>query len=149
MRPVNDDSPETPTSDGLDPSEYAVPDIVLELLVTVVNKAEFDIGVTLTVGGLMVSGQLTGRDRYAKRVTQSLRTVTGSGKPIADAVAEGLFASSDEDDEADDEKPPPLYIHLTDVSISSSAQGHVEFDAWRGKLASVDGWAFGARKRVT
>ena len=88
-------------------------------------------GITLLVGGMLVSGYLTTSEAYCqgtfRRDADFIRALVArlTGEPV----------STEE---------PPLYIHLRDVQIWSSPLGratHVPW--WRGRLRSVDGFALG------
>ena len=88
-------------------------------------------GITLLVGGMLVSGYLATSEAYCqgtfRRDADFIRALVArlTGEPV----------STEE---------PPLYIHLRDVQIWSSPLGratHVPW--WRGRLRSVDGFALG------
>jgi hypothetical protein len=48
-------------------------DHLLRFLVTIVDKADFEVGVTLNVGGLLGSGLPVGYDKYAEGVVSQLK----------------------------------------------------------------------------
>jgi hypothetical protein len=53
-------------------------DHFLRFLVTIVDKADVEVGVTLNVGGLLVSGPLVGYAKYAEGVVSQLKEAGGS-----------------------------------------------------------------------
>jgi len=88
-------------------------------------------GITLLVGGMLVSGYLTTSEAYCqgtfRRDADFIRALVArlTGEPV----------STEE---------PPLYIHLRDVQIWSSTFGRAtRVPWWRGRLESVDGFALG------
>jgi hypothetical protein len=63
---------------GETPEPPPGPDHFLRFLVTIVDKADVEVGVTLNVGGLLVSGLLVGYDKYAEGVVSQLKEAGGS-----------------------------------------------------------------------
>lgn len=109
------------------------------------------IGVTLSSGGLLVSGDLVGAAAFGEAFREGLI----AGAP-SDAWASGLRGVFDEAADAaapveSEAEPPPeqevLYIHLRDVTFWSPGGGSMRTGAgvwWRAKLSSVDGFSLGA-----
>jgi hypothetical protein len=58
---------------GETPEPPPGPDHFLRFLVTIVDKADVEVGVTLNVGGLLVSSLLVGYDKYAEGVVSQLK----------------------------------------------------------------------------
>jgi len=121
-------------------------DWYLQSLVDGVNGSDAEFGVTLTVGGLQVSGQLV------------------SGHRWFDAFA-GTIANAAEEDErqgimdnlslpremylVDDQKPKyPGFLHLRNAQFylptNSPGIPTAQGTWWRGRIASVDGWHLGS-----
>ena len=64
-------------------------DHFLRVLVTVMDNTDFEVGVTLNVGGLLVSGLLVGYDKYIEGVVSQLRRAGGSKE--ANMFVEEIF----------------------------------------------------------
>lgn len=140
-----------------------VADLTLDqdpLLVVLVRLAhrELEMGMTLTVGGLLVSGTLVGGRKYFEGVANQFRNAPGGTPGVGAAVAEAfdgvaveLYGSrtqgeSNNDGEGDEASEQDLrigFIHLRDVRVLDP-QGHSATGAWwRGRLSAVDGFMFG------
>jgi hypothetical protein len=137
----------------------AEPDILLRNLVSLVNNVKDgsvlidEIGLTLHVSGLIVSGDLISYENYLAGLAALLR---GNGSPDSQAVREA-FASTFEllaydnevtgtgaESDRPDETPAPSYIHLRAATIDSPAHpGYFPRTLWRGRLAHVSAWSMG------
>ena len=93
-------------------------DHFLRFLVTIVDKADFEVGVTLNVGGLPISGPLVGYAKYVEGIVSQSRAAGGSKE--ANAFLEEAFKryaevfNSDEggDDPASQLDMGTPYVHL-------------------------------------
>lgn len=121
-------------------------DPFLATLVETVNSPRTNISfaITLTVGGLVVSGNLISRRRYLEAFR---KFVDGWKKGLKDAESamtlEKSFPSLLEEEPGDGS---PRYIHLGNASLSFPGQGTIPIRPgfpWRCKLTSVDGFHLG------
>ncbi|WP_145153082.1 gas vesicle accessory protein GvpU [Paenibacillus xylanexedens] len=117
-------------------------DVTLEALVRVANIG-LSIGVTLSVGGALVSGILASGKEYMESVADLFEGVNEQGEHLASIYrrfAEGVYSEAIPDD-ANIE-----FIHLKDATIY---HGTTDFNIslWRGKLSAVDGFSFGTLKK--
>lgn len=110
------------------------------------EKLDAAFGITLMVGGLVVTGQVMPRDEWitktvdgiaeesripAERVTEAWHTMMTSVEALRlDNALSGLHAD------------PRKYIHLKDVRIHCPS-GVQCAPLWRGALDRIDGWSFG------
>lgn len=137
--PSAPDAPEgTPDPSKID---WSAPDFLLLTMVELANENdEFEIGMTVWVGGGMITGTLIGRTRWVKELMQThseLRFLEG----FADS-----FAKVDEANRLDPENATPTgYIHLKNASCINGASHFpgAQNLAWRGRLSAVSGWSFG------
>jgi hypothetical protein len=134
----------------------AEPDFVLATLVSVINSLpSMEFGVTLYVGGLIVSGLAVSGHSYFNLLhdkvvgdgTDANRTAFASiFKRAGEVYPQTHGDETDDDDEAGDKKPRPTttYIHLraATVHVVGSADT-IEQDLWRGRLSQIDGWSMG------
>lgn len=121
-------------------------DWVLRSLVKSVNESGLLVGITLTVGGMLVTGTLVGGREYfedfADKVAASAEDDAGAAQ--VQAIFADLGAIYDRDPEPGE--PLPSYIHLKDVRFfSPSGQCLPDHDGawWRGRIDSVQGFMLG------
>jgi hypothetical protein len=128
---------------------WTEPDWFLGLLVNLANRADFDLTITLTVGGLLISGRVIGASRFFREVSEFVKQKAAG---ISTEVREALFDEpaqvyeKERDAEDRDDRPSPRYIHLRDARVYDAAGNRVPRDAtwWRGRLDAVDGFMIGA-----
>jgi hypothetical protein len=124
-------------------------DPLLASLVRDVNTrdAEEGLSITLTVGGVLVSGKLGSRMAYNRACMWHLDQ--GAERDSA-AVRAAFHADADAD--ADDEVSPsawPSYVHVQDVRFFDATGASVPRGRhwpsvwWRGRIGAVDGWTLG------
>ncbi|MDZ3990360.1 gas vesicle accessory protein GvpU [Pseudomonas sp. Teo4] len=117
-------------------------DDTLQHLVHLANEGGVEMGITLMVGGALVSGYLISSETYFQRVIDSVVEVSAPGEnPGVDAVAKLLA-----------ERTPPSggpiasqFIHMRDARFYNGRNDPLPTNGtlWRGKIASVDGFSIG------
>ncbi|MBZ9843987.1 gas vesicle accessory protein GvpU [Mesorhizobium sp. CA5] len=125
-------------------------DWFLQSLVDMVNTGGMTLKITLTVGGSLVSGELTSGKQYfeefGKAVADGLRE---KAPDLATQLAE-LYAShgdlyiSDPDDSTP--KTPPNFIHLKNAHIYFGPSQPIPVNEgawWRGRICEVQGFLMG------
>jgi hypothetical protein len=128
--------------------------LLLTALVGVANKvadqgSAIEISLTLTVGGLLISGTTVSRQAYYAGLAAGIRAATGNASSeFLEAFAEPLDEAAkptSPEGEPDGQKSQPVYIHLRDVQMFHAAFGSGVAKAlwWRGRLAAVDGFILG------
>ncbi len=120
-------------------------------LAMIVYYAErgIEIGITITVGGVMIGGQVISGRKYFQSTTEAYRNAD-KGDGVAGIISDtfssfaDLYPPSDATDPLENFKP--TYIHLANARWLL-ADGRVAPSAskvfWRGKLSSVDGFQHG------
>jgi hypothetical protein len=136
---------------------YGRPDNALEILVAAVNRAQsIEIGVTLHVSGIVVSGLLISGQSFFDLLGRWLaETGSSENAPIREALA-GWPAHFVEQYRADERRPddsedhgegrPPrtiTYIHMRDASVVGPGLPPLPGILWRGRLSHVSGWSLG------
>ncbi|WP_157039451.1 hypothetical protein [Aquincola tertiaricarbonis] len=133
--------------------------LLLELIEIVeVARGSLVLPVTLTVGGLQISGGLTTGRRYFDALAAQIQGAGGNaGASLlatlatqVDNLGKEAYGRVDGAPEADEVKPRPnvlqrTFVHLQDARVfvsGSTVQGGTG-TMWRGKIASVDGLFFG------
>jgi hypothetical protein len=106
-----------------------------------------EIGVTLYVGGLIISGTIIGIRRYLELFSESVRTSTGNNKELIDLVASFFDRLQIPEDKEISEafEREATFIHLRDVVIiqTSAPPQEIKIPLTRIKIASVDGFSLG------
>ncbi len=110
-----------------------------------------ELGVTLNVGGALLSGTLISGQRYFEELANQISTATGAVSEISAVISQelreyaALYADADDDDSRDepDDPPPTVYLHLAGAQFFTPGQKPLpdgEGFLWRGKIADVSGF---------
>jgi len=140
------------------------PDFILSYLVSsMVNVVGVQIGVTVLLKGMVVTGTLVGEREYLEAVTdmfsaQLRRSMAGLSKSEREAaqeafdltgLAEDFYPEEDKDEPGEDDLgvTPILHMHLKDplVLFPQPAIGFTDsvVPILRVRLTAVDGWMLG------
>lgn len=124
-------------------------DAVLLMLLTLVEEDGIEVEVSLTVGGVVISGILIGASTYYEGVTESLKLLqdTTMSKFLSkkfSSLKDAYAKQKQEDSEKDAQTFSPSFIHLKQaVYLPAKAESkHMTNTWWRGKISSVDGFSF-------
>lgn len=123
-------------------------DFFLQTLVSTVNNTDMSIGITLSVGGFLVSGQLKSGKGYfddcGKKISSLFSKDVDSAGKVEKAI-QGIGGSIyDNDGEKDDGKP--LFIHLDKVKFFNGNGQQININQgawWRGRISEVQGFILG------
>lgn len=120
------------------------------------NFAEVGIkfGITLTVGGTAITGQIIAGRTFAKLMADQIHSATsgleseGIGAHIA-SIYEAIQSSLavPEPRPSDWAPPPSDFVHLEDATIFHGGD-ETRLGLWRGRLSEVQGYSFGELKRA-
>lgn len=150
---AEDISEDTENEDGVRSVIIAdAKDWFLQSTIESVIAAGVEIGVTLTVGGSIVSGTLISGKTYFKELGEVLagasqeegdmQSVLGSSWAKYSAIYEKP------EDAPDDWRPGPVgFIHLRNARYYAPGQGALPTNQgvlWRGKLSAVDAFSIGS-----
>ena len=126
---------------------FAVPhDWFLQSLVNMANNG-IEVGVTLQVSGLLVSGVLTGGKAYFEGFAEDFSG--GLNDPeVAESVRSSFAKFGDIYKKEDgDEPPPPQYIHLKNARFFNTSGNPIPGNKgvwWRGRISEVAGFTLGS-----
>jgi hypothetical protein len=133
--------PDTPQTD------WTQPDWFLQTLVNLANTGDgnIEIGMTLLVGGFLVSGKMVGGGKYfdgfARDLASSLADQTNAEK------IRTSFSQFGEIYKTDAVNPPSTaYVHLMEARFFNTAGNPIPANRgvwWRGRLAEVSGFMIG------
>jgi len=119
-------------------------------LVGIVNRSNGEFAITLTVGGMLISGLLTGGKRYHEEFAEQFLKGMGDLEPeTSEPIKEffkgfgAIYARQE-----GDEMPEPLttFIHLREARFFVPGAAPVPANGgvlWRGRLVKVDGYHLG------
>jgi hypothetical protein len=124
-------------------------DWFLQSLVDSVNGTTAEIGLTLQVSGLLVSGTLVSGDRYFEGFAEAVAAAKADDKESAE-THRAAFAKYGEQykQRPEDEgiKPRPLYIHLKDARFYTPGAKPLPGNKgvwWRGRISEVSAFILG------
>jgi hypothetical protein len=128
-------------------------DWLLAAVVDLVNKLPITIGVTLNVGGLVISGQMIGVEDYFEELAKLMAT-----PKVNETLNQGLqqlfeqlssartLLNEKKKGDVEEVQKQPTFIHLKDVKMLLSNRQAIPDNSgslWRGRLSQVDGFVFG------
>ena len=128
-------------------------DCFLQSLVSIVNDEPACILITLSVGCLLISGDMIGGktyfDKFARQFKDGFRNISSE---TASTIEEAFKRLGDVYDPIQNEsqgsapRPKPHLIHLKDAQIYQSGASPAPSEKgglWRGRLEAVDGFSLG------
>jgi hypothetical protein len=128
-------------------------DWLLQSLVSMVNDGSCSIPITLSVGGLLISGDLIGGktyfDEFARQFKDGFFEISSKTASTLEESFRRLGDVYSVTEERDDEfnRQSPQLIHLRNAQTVYSAGSAVDTSCepmlWRGRLAAVDGFSLG------
>jgi hypothetical protein len=123
-------------------------DWLLQWLVRSSNRASISIGITLSVGGSIISGKLIPHSVYFEKLAEAFSApFRQEGSHDADELHDIIMGFNvTPEPESPEEDAPFQFLHLenarTYLGTSSSIPGEPGA-LWRGKISSVDGFTLG------
>lgn len=122
-------------------------DWFLGSLVRIVTSSRISIGVTLNVGGSLISGDLVSGREYFENVGREFNESLGRG-PDAPGLFDDLAAvyKGQDDEQEEATKVVTQYIHLRGAKMYHPGQQPIPANRgiwWRGRLSAIDGFALG------
>jgi len=134
-----------------------MPDVVLRMLVGLVNDSDLEMGVTLHVSGVIVSGVLISYKSYWEEFRVLVRE---NGSPesrvareaFADTFTAAITGASlgpsgvEPGVEGEEAAPPapPNHLHLRDATVwAPGVEPTLAKTLWRGRLSHVSAWSIG------
>jgi hypothetical protein len=128
-------------------------DCFLQALVSIVNDESASIPITLSVGGLLISGAMIGGktyfDEFARQFKDGFRNVRSETASTIEEAFKRLgdvYDPIQKESQGSDPIPKPHLVHLRDAQIYPSGASPAPSEKgvlWRGRLESVDGFSLG------
>ena len=119
-------------------------DWFLQSLINIVNTEEMSFGITLNVGGLLVSGTLIGGQHYFEGFGSDFSGGDESAENLKKAFAK---YSNIYTQEKEDKQKSPRYIHLQDAQFFNTSGNPIPSNKgvwWRGRVSEVSGFMLGS-----
>jgi len=128
-------------------------DWFLQSLVSIVNNESASIPITLSVGGLLISGDMIGgkvyfnefarqfKDGFKDISSETAATIEKAFKRLGD-----VYDSIQKESQGSAPIPKPHLVHLRDAQIYLSGASPTPSEKgvlWRGRLEAVDGFSLG------
>lgn len=124
-------------------------DRALRAFAAIPERTKLELGITLSVHGIIVSGFLISEEAYfrgiAERITEDRETPSETKDLLTDFIhqlQEGLKTKSDDSERS----LLPEFIHLREAKMyPSQGKGIPSYGEalWRGRISSVDGFSLG------
>jgi hypothetical protein len=126
-------------------------DSMLTALINLTNNAGLEIGITIEVHGIIISGITIRASEYYNAVADQVgkaNTNSDIGQKVIDTMSQSYHDIAEEltKEETSDDLPDANYIHLKDVTINTP-NGLIHPPLWRTSLSSVDGFTIGQWKQ--
>ena len=151
---------------------HVLPDPLLGIYVSYIDRGLFSVKATLTVDGMVITGLLVSTAEYMRHLAESIDAAVGPETGLI--VTSGLRATAqfyeekntlDDLKRASDDRPAPtpddpqpsalevlqegprsvypMNLHLLDATIWQAGRVVTSEVAWRGRLSMVSGWSIG------
>ncbi|MGE7129146.1 gas vesicle accessory protein GvpU [Lysinibacillus xylanilyticus] len=117
-------------------------DGILATFVEITNETSIEIGLTLNVGGALISGLAVSYEKYLKGISELFKG-HGPGAEAFSKQFEDLAVESKKYAETKEVKSLPNYIHMENTKFIDAHGNIQELGYWRGKLTSIDGFIIG------
>ena len=129
-----------------------VEDPLLQYLVGLADEQQMEIGITLQVSGMLVSGMLVSLDAYMARFNEQFGGALAKSNPdIGEGYRQGaaerrLGEDSGEPSTENPALPTALFAHMKDARFFDAAGNAIplqEGALWRGRISEVSGFFLG------
>jgi hypothetical protein len=122
-------------------------DWFLQFLVNLANKNRFELDITLTVGGILISGTLVGVRQYFDELSAFFANSFDSGKN-PEVIKETFKQIGDQCAcvSPSEQTETPSYVHLKNVNFLDAQSKLIPGNEglwWRGRISEVQGFTPG------
>ena len=125
-------------------------DWFLQSLVSIANSGPLEFGITLQVGGFLVSGSLVNGATYFEGFAAQFASTFPKefAKDMQDAIGSHGAVYKKPREEEDSPLLQPTFIHLKGARFFNNSGKPIPIDKegvwWRGRLSEVSGFVFGS-----
>ena len=134
-------SPTSPSADA---------DWFLQSLVRMANESSLEIGITLQVSGMLVSGNLVSGKQYFEGFANDFASPFANDPETASAIKDSFGAYGEiygQPKEGEPDRPAPQFVHLKDARFFNTAGNPIPGNRgvwWRGRICEVGGFSLGS-----
>jgi hypothetical protein len=128
-------------------------DSFLQSLISIVNDESASIPITLSVGGLIISGDMIGGRTYfnefARQFKDGFKDISSETASTIEKAFKSLgdvYDPIQKESQGSAPIPKPYLVHLRDAQIYLAGAGQSSSEKgvlWRGRLDAVDGFSLG------
>jgi len=126
-------------------------DWFLQRLASFANEHGLEMGITLQVSGLLVSGTLVSGARYFEAIAENFSQGLARHADLARVMKEGVASFAEVYADVGGTTPPlPQYLHLKDAQFFSTTGTPVPENQrvwWRGRVSEIGGFTIGQLQR--
>lgn len=131
-------------------SPSAEADWFLQSLVSMANQSNIEIGITLQVSGMLVSGSLVSGKQYFEGFANDFVTPFANDPETANAIKDSFGAYGEiysQPKEGEPDRPAPQFVHLKNARFFNTAGNPIPGNKgvwWRGRICEVGGFTLGS-----
>ncbi|MGO3542324.1 MAG: gas vesicle accessory protein GvpU [Pseudomonas helleri] len=117
-------------------------DGLLQWIVEIIMNSDISIGISLTIGGNIVSGMLIPHKKYFEKLSEDF---SRPFDPESAAVLKERILSFIPPQHDGDDGVAPQFLHLEHAQIITVPSGALTSEGmlWRGKISAVEGFSLG------
>ena len=132
--------------------EVSQTDWFLQSLVNIAHDVNLEIGITLQVSGMLVSGNLVSGKQYFEGFATDFASAFIAHPEVAESIKNSFASYGDiynKEAEVESSQPQPLpqYIHLKNARFFNTAGNPIPGNRgvwWRGRICEVGGFTLGS-----
>lgn len=141
--------PDGYTSDDVAPKDFML-DAVLNFVHGMKDEDRGSFGLTVTLGGQVLSGRAISRTEWTEGVAAQYEASNGTKhlREVYDQVNATVTTRHEERRAADLPPRARRFLHMSDVQVDLGGGNFAVLPFWRGALKDVTGWTLGEFKAV-
>jgi len=120
-------------------------DWFLALFIDMANKNDFELGITLTSHGFLVSGILIGGQKYFDGIAEEFASAFNDAEGLKETFSD-MGKKVYDKPKNDEPANPPTFIHLKDAKFFHPNGQPIPANRgvwWRGRLSEISGFSLG------
>ncbi len=130
--------------------QVAQTDWFLQSLVAMANRSNLEIGITLQVSGMLVSGSLVSGKKYFEGFAEDFSSPFAADPEAAESIKASYSSYGElykKDADAEGVSLPPQYVHLKNARFFNTTGNTIPGNKgmwWRGRIGAVGGFSLGS-----
>lgn len=120
-------------------------DFYLQSLVNMANEHGSEFGITLVIGGTVITGTLIGGSAYFHTFADTVAAAWPGDEQAKEGIRESLVQPATLYGQGKPDEAGPSFVHLKNATIRTPS-GHLPDGGmlWRGRLTEVSGFTLGS-----